>query len=194
MATVTGITAAKALEILGQSVTSGFINGSGHLILVRDNNETIDAGDFTAIVTDVMNDAVATQVAAQDIPAQVNTAVEAGIYDAMAGTIIAKGDISGAVSLSSVAINDLVNATVTGKLVGNITINSADFPAAPKPGTQFAFRMTQDAIGGRTLTLTSIKKSNGILTLSTAPNAVDMIMFMFDGTNWYAGAMGLNFS
>lgn len=194
MASVTGITAAKALEILGKSVVSGTINGFGHLILSRDNGQTIDAGDFTAIVSGIMDDSVAAEIAAQDIPGQVNAAVETGIYSAMAGTIIAKGDISGAVSLSTVDTNDLVNAVVTGKLVGNITINSADFPAAPKPGTQFAFRLTQDATGGRTMTLTGIKRSNGILALSTAPNAIDMIMFMFDGTNWYAGAMGMNFS
>lgn len=189
MASVTGITAAKALEILGMSVVSGTINGSGHLILTRDNGQTIDAGDFTTIVTDIMEAQVAAQIAT-DLP----PAVEAGIYDAMAGSVFVKGDITGAVSFVGITANDLVNATLTGKLVGNITINSADFPASPKPGTQFAFRMTQDAVGGRTLTLTGIKKSNGILALSTAANAIDVISFYYDGTFWYAGAMGLSFS
>lgn len=189
MASVTGITAAKALDILGQSVVSGSINEFGHLILARSNGVLIDAGDFTTIVSDIMEAEVTTQVAAAVPPA-----VEAGIYDAMAGTVFAKGDISGAVSFAGITANELVNATITGRLIGNITINSADFPASPKPGTQFAFRMTQDATGGRTLTLTGVKKSNGILTLSTAANAIDMIMFMYDGTYWYAGAMGLSFS
>lgn len=49
MATVTGITAAKALEILGESVVSGEINVSGHLILHRENGSSFDAGDVTLI-------------------------------------------------------------------------------------------------------------------------------------------------
>lgn len=190
MATVTGITAAKALEILGMSVTSGFINGSGHLILVRDNDETIDAGDFTAIVTDIMDAAVAAEVAAQDIPQQVK--------NAMAGTVFAAGNITGTFdfdTISGVTADTLVNAVITATATGNFTIDAATaFPAAPKAGTQFAFRIKQDATGGRTMTLTGIKKSQGILPLSTGPNATDIIVFFYDGTSWYAGAMGMNFS
>jgi hypothetical protein len=193
VATVTGITAAKALEILGQSVTSGFINGTGHLILVRDNDETIDAGDFTAIVTDIMDDAVAAQVTAQNIPGQVSTAVK----NAMAGTLFNLGNISGALEFDAAGAtaDTLVNAIFTATLTGNLTIDAANaFPAAPKAGTQFAFRIKQDATGGRTLTLTGIKKSNGVLTLTTTANATDVIVFFYDGTSWYAGAMGLAFS
>ena len=53
MASFTGITAAKADAILGQSVVSGYINPSGHLILTRSDGSTIDAGDFTGIVTGI---------------------------------------------------------------------------------------------------------------------------------------------
>lgn len=172
------------------SVTSGFINEAGHLILVRDSGATIDAGDFTDIVSDLMVAEVTAQIAAADIPAQVNTSVNA----ALAGNVFAKGNISGAVSFAGITKDTLVNATITATLIGNITIDAANFPATPKPGTQFAFRMTQDVTGSRTLTLTGIKKSMGVLTLSTAPGAIDMIVFMYDGTNWYAGAMGLAFA
>lgn len=194
MASVTGITAAKALEILGESVTSGFINGSGHLILVRDNSETIDAGDFTAIVTGIMDDAVAAEIAAQNIPGQVDTKVKA----AMAGTLFNLGStVTGAVEFDAAGAtaDTLVNAIFTATLTGNITIDAATaFPAAPKAGTQFAFRVKQDAVGGRTMTLTGIKRSMGTLTLSTAANATDVIVFFYDGSSWYAGAMGMNFS
>lgn len=181
MASVTGITAAKALEILGESVVSGVINGFGHLILTRDNGETIDAGDFSA--------AIATSVASE-VAAEVGPAVNAQAV----GTVFAKGDISGAVSFAGITNVTLVNATITARLIGNITIDAANFPATPKPGTQFAMRLTQDGTGSRTLTLTGIKKSQGVLTLSTAANAIDIITFYYDGTNWYAGAMGLAFS
>lgn len=191
MASVTGITAAKALEILGQSVTAGAINGSGHLILSRDNGQTIDAGDFTGIVTDIMDDAVAAQVTAANIPGQVSTAVN----NAMAGTKYAKGNITGAIDFLESTANSLVNAIFTATLVGNITIDAATaFPANPKPGTQFAFRVKQDGTGNRTMTLTGIKRSMGVLSLSTAAGATDVIVFFYDGTDWYAGAMGLNFS
>jgi hypothetical protein len=186
VASITGITADKALDILGQSVVSGVVNGSGHLILTRDNGETIDAGDFTTIVSGILDDTVTAEVTAQMPPA---------VATAVAGTKFAKANITGAINFSEATANTLVNALFTATLTGNITIDaSTAFPVSPKAGTQFAFRMTQDATGGRTLTLTGIKKSYGILDLSTAPNAVDIIVFMYDGTSWYAGPMGLAFS
>lgn len=182
MASVTVTTAAQADAILGKSVVSGTINGSGHLILTRQNGETFDAGDFSGILTDIAEDAVS---------ALVGPAVAA----VAAGTLFPKGDISGTVNFTEANANTLVNAMFTAKLVGNVTINSSTaFPTGPKPGTQFAVRFTQDATGGRTLTLTGIKKSFGILDLSTPANSIDIVVFMFDGTNWYAGLMGAAFA
>lgn len=190
MATVTGITAEKALEILGQSVVSAVINESGHLIMTRDNGSSFDAGDFTAIVTDVMDDAVAAQVAAQ-APALITTEVA----NKVSGTVFAKGDQSGDLSFAGITNETLVNATITCKAVGNLNIDVADFPASPKPGTQFAVRIQQDAVGGRTLTLVGgIKKSLGVLSLSTGANKIDIVSFYYDGTFWYAGMMGVDFS
>lgn len=189
MATVTGITAEQALFILGQSVVAGAINGSGHLILTRDNGSTIDAGDFTAIVTDIMDDAVAAQVASQAPPL-----IATATVNALIGTVFAKGNVSGAFSFSGITNATLVNATITATLTGNLTIDIANLPATPKIGTQFIMRLVQDATGSRLLTLTGFKKSQGVLTLSTAPAAIDLISFFYDGTYWYAGAMGLAFA
>lgn len=47
MATVTGMTAEKMLELAGEEIVSGQINGSGHLILTRRNGQTHDAGAAT---------------------------------------------------------------------------------------------------------------------------------------------------
>lgn len=44
MATVTGLTAARMLEIEGMSVVDGEIDGSGHLILTKHDGTTVDAG------------------------------------------------------------------------------------------------------------------------------------------------------
>lgn len=191
MATVTGITAAKALEILGKSVVSGAVNTtSGHLILTRDNGQTIDAGDFTAIVSDILDDRVAAAITAQDIPQQVRNAQAGTIFD-LGTAVTGAVDFDGAGATADTLVNAVFKATLTG----NITIDAATaFPASPKAGTQFAFRIKQDATGGRTMTLTGIKRSNGVLTLSTAANATDVIVFFYDGGQWYAGPMGMNFS
>lgn len=44
MATVTGITQAKATAIENASIVDGDVNGSGHLILTKHDGSTIDAG------------------------------------------------------------------------------------------------------------------------------------------------------
>lgn len=182
MATVTGITYAKATEILGQSVVSGVVNSStGHLILTRQNGTTFDAGDFNSIVEDIQAAAVA-------------AAVDAAVPSAVAGDLFALGNISGTLTMpGGVNSDSLVNALFTATLTGNVTFASSALPGSPRPGTQFAMRLTQDATGGRTLTLTGFKKSQGVLTLTTAANAIDILVFMYDGTQWFAGLMGVDF-
>lgn len=44
MATITGLTADRMLEIEGQSIVDGTIDGAGHLILTKFDGTTIDAG------------------------------------------------------------------------------------------------------------------------------------------------------
>lgn len=46
MATVTGLTAERMMEIEGASVVSGEIDGANHLILTRFDGTTIDAGEL----------------------------------------------------------------------------------------------------------------------------------------------------
>ena len=168
MAIVNGITAEAAQDILDQTIESAEISGSS-LVFTRHDGSSFSAGDFSS-------------------------AVETPIAEAVAGSLTALGNISGAVSFGSLTPNDMVNRIFTATLTGNISINSSSFPTPALPGTQFAMRFTQDGTGGRTLTLTGIKRSQGVLALSTAAGAIDIIMFMYDGTNWYAGAMGVAFS
>jgi hypothetical protein len=44
MATVTALTAARALEVEDATIVSASIDGSGHLILTRFDTTTVDAG------------------------------------------------------------------------------------------------------------------------------------------------------
>lgn len=178
MASFTGLSADKAEDILDQSVVSAVINGSGHLIFTRHDGSTIDAGDFTGIVTSIFNSTV-------------TAAVAAAVPNYVAGTVVNKGNVSGTyVPSGDLNSATAINALVTMTATGNIAIAAADMPVAPKPNTQFAIRITQDGTGGRTITLTGIKKSQGVLQLTPTANAVDILVFFFDGTTWFAGMMG----
>jgi hypothetical protein len=180
MAAFTGIEATKADEILDQSVVSGEINEFGHLILTRHDGSEIDAGDFTGIVTGILN-------------AEVSAAVATAVPNAIAGTVVNKGNVSGSITFAEFNSTNILNAMIRLVATGNITINAANLPAAPRPNTQFAVKVKQDATGGRTVTFTGFKKSQGVLVPTTTPNAEDIFMFLYDGTGWYAGAMGVDF-
>lgn len=180
MATVTGITKAKADEVLGMSVVSGTINGSGHLILTRANGQQIDAGDFTGIVTGILSQEVSEEVAA-------------AVPNAVAGTTVNKGNVTGAITFTEFNNTNLVNAMIRLVATGNLTINTTSLPSNPKPNTQFAIKIQQDATGGRTITFTGFKKSAGSVQLTPAPNAIDILVFLYDGAQWYVGLMGVDF-
>lgn len=58
MATVTGITAAKANEILGNSVTSAELDEDGNLVFTRYNGSEVNAGNFNDVVNELVLAAV----------------------------------------------------------------------------------------------------------------------------------------
>lgn len=180
MAEFTGITAAHADEILGQSVVSGVVNSSGHLILTRDNGSTIDAGDFTQIVSDILDDRVA-------------AALDTRLPAAIAGTTVAKGTVTGVLALPELNVDNILNAMVKVTLGGAVTLDVSALPTGIRTNTQFILRLQQDATGGRTFTVTGFKKSMGSLPITTTPNAIDMVVFVYDGTNWLVGLMGSDF-
>lgn len=45
---------------IGSMVVSAAVNGSGHLILTRENESTFDAGDFSTAITNLINDVLET--------------------------------------------------------------------------------------------------------------------------------------
>jgi len=104
-----------------------------------------------------------------------------------------KGNLTGVVTFPTLNNVNIVNALVKCIAVGNISIDVGALPSSPKPNTQFAFKIQQDSTGSRLLTLTGFKRSQGTLVLTTTPNAIDILVFLFDGTNWYAGLMGVDF-
>jgi len=189
VAGIVTLTKAAALAILNQSVVSGTVNGAGHLILTKKDGSTIDGGDFTAIVTGIFQSTV-------------DAAVATAVFNSVSGTLFDRGNTAGALDFKSMPAGrgpaptnvTLVNSLWNIYMTGNITVDAATaFPAGVKAGTQFAVKFIQDATGGRTLTLTGFKKSQGVLALTSAPNAVDMVAFIYDGTSWYAAMMGDDF-
>ena len=79
-----------------------------------------------------------------------------------------------------------LNASVT--LGGSRTLGFSNTPAAGAYGTLV---VKQDATGGRTLTLPSVankvlgSSSTTTIGLSTTANAIDIVNFYFDGTNYF---------
>ena len=79
-----------------------------------------------------------------------------------------------------------LNASVT--LAGNRTLS---FSTAPPTGAYGTLVVKQDATGGRTLALPSVankilgSSSTTTIGLSTAANAIDIVNFYFDGTNYF---------
>lgn len=198
MATINGMTAEKMQEVLDSTIESATISGSS-LTFTRADGSTFSAGNFNtyinAQITPAIDAAMAdVTTALGTIPGQVSTAVASAVPTAVAGGVTAKGNVTGNVTFTPLTAAQMVNRIITATLTGNITIDKANFPSSPIPGTQFAMVLKQDATGNRTLTLVNILKSQGVLTLSTAANARDVIMFFYDGTDWYAGAMGVAFS
>lgn len=51
MATVTGLTAARMLEIEAAAIVAAQVNGSGHLILTTYSGDIFDAGDVSSTQT-----------------------------------------------------------------------------------------------------------------------------------------------
>lgn len=179
MATINGMTAEAMQAILDQTIASVAIIGD-NMVFTKHDSSTFSV-DFATFI-------------GADVDAKIADALTDTVLPAITGGLTAKGNITGAVTFAGITKDNLPNRMFTGTLTGNITIAASALPADAYPGTQFAFRMTQDAMGSRLLTLTNIKVSQGVLALSATPGAIDIIVFMFDGTNWYAGAMGLAFS
>lgn len=175
MATINGMTAERMQEILDGTIETATIVGAT-LVFHKVDGSTFSAGDFQVYIDDKVDAAVSTEVAS-----------------ALSGGLTAKGNVSGAIAFAETAAQ-IVNRVYTATLIGNISIDVAALPASPMPGTQFAMVLKQDGTGNRLLTLTNIKRSQGVLVLSTAANSTDIIMFMYDGSSWYAGPMGLKFS
>lgn len=87
--------------------------------------------------------------------------------------------------VGGVSLTNVAPVTIRATLTGNVTLS------LPSPSSSSAFTitlvLTQDATGGRTLTLPAgVKRSYGIAPLlSSAASAVDLLHLLWDGAAWW---------
>jgi hypothetical protein len=86
---------------------------------------------------------------------------------------------------------DTIDWKVGNKQKSTLTGNCVYTFTAPNGPCNVLLKVVQDATGGRTVTWpASVKWSEGVAPyLSTVANAVDIISFYFDGTNYYGALL-----
>lgn len=103
--------------------------------------------------------------------------------------LVAAGNLGATYTLDFAGDSDVL---VTAKMTANLTLSLANVTA----GAVATFELTQDATGGRTLTLPAgTKRPGGTLALTTTANALNVVqVWSPDGTALRAVLVGANFS
>lgn len=107
---------------------------------------------------------------------------------------VAEGDTKVVKGLSwagNVSLPDVLSGVYHVLLTGNVVLS------LPLPASTTAFtvtlELTQDATGGRTLTVPGVVAAYGVPPmLSTAANALDELHLMWDGVRWKVRVAGLS--
>jgi hypothetical protein len=166
----------------GQQALSTNSTGSNNTAIGNQANVSVDGlSNSTAIGNGATVSASNTIQLGNSSVTAVNTsgAVTAPIYASTPQTLTDGSPISWNPALG-------LNAGVT--LAGNRTLN---FSTVPPTGAYGTLVVKQDGTGGRTLTLPSVtnkilgSSSTTTIGLSSAANAIDIVNFYFDGTNYF---------
>lgn len=97
--------------------------------------------------------------------------------------VTAMGNQTGSITVA--AKQGLVTMTATGNLTIALT-------AGDQAGDRLVLMITQDATGSRTYTAGTLMKLAGGAATGSGASKVDVIAFMFDGTNWREVGRALN--
>ena len=166
----------------GQQSLSTNSTGSNNTAIGNQSDVTVDGlSNTTAIGYNAKVSTSNTIQLGNTSVTSVNTsgAVTAPIYASTPQTLTDAATISWVPSQG-------LNANVT--LAGNRTLS---FSTPPTSGAYGTLVVKQDATGGRTLTLPSVankvlgSSSTTTIGLSTTANAIDIVNFYFDGTNYF---------
>jgi hypothetical protein len=210
MAIVTGLTAEKMQEISDASVVTGAVNGTtGHLHLTTSGGTDIDAGNVVGPTGATgATGADGTTLSIDQIASAHVTAADWSNNShkiTSVGTGSSSGDAAnvGQVCLSdgrkfTKAVTTAVSALTFGSSIPVDASLANDFrltltastgtlanPTNLEDGDRFIVWVKQDATGSRTLAYGTNYKFTTALpqpTLSTAANAVDLLMFVYNST------------
>jgi hypothetical protein len=176
----TGVTGTLAVGNggTGASTLTGYVKGTGTTAMTASSNIPVaDVTGAAPLASPTFTGTVTTSTI--NTGALSATSVNTPIYASTPQTLTDAATISWNPTLG-------LNANVT--LAGDRTLSFTSTPAAGSYGTLV---VTQDATGGRTLTLPSTankvlgSSSTTTITLSTTANAKDILNFYYDGTNCY---------
>jgi hypothetical protein len=220
MATVTGYTADAMDTIADATIVGATVDGSGHLILTTQDGATIDAGlvkgdtgatgatgpagsslDLAAITTANPTvsawgnngkkiQSIADGATATDVMSYGQGVKKAG--DTLTGALSPK------VQTLTFGTSIAVDASLANQFRLTLTASTGTLanPTNPTDGQSIVVSVKQDATGGRTMafgTAYSFSTSLPSPTLSTAANAKDRLVFIYDGNSskWdFAGFIG----
>jgi hypothetical protein len=108
------------------------------------------------------------------------------IYDGISWGFVAANRVQ---SLAIIGVNSIWNCNLGLNASINLTTNVILDLQNVIPGYVGFLVIKQDGTGNRTITLPAQSKVGGngagIITLSTAPNSIDILKFYYDGTNYY---------
>ena len=194
---ITGITIGQGATTNGQS---GIAIGTG---AINSGTDCISIGTGATTGTNIKSIAIGagTNASAANAVA-IGTGAQSTVANTIVlGTAVYTTSIPGITNAANITLNEY-QETVTSFINTGAAI-TPDFNAATifqyTADQSFTFNgflnavagknatviIKQDAIGGRTMTST-MAFSGGLKTLSTAPNAVDIIYVFYSGTTYYA--------
>lgn len=213
MATITGLTADAMQAIVDETVASGTVNGSGHLILTLHDGSTIDAGNVKGPQGDTGPagaDGADGTTASLDAIAVANptagnvamnshklTGLSAGSangdsvrYEQVmlkTGGVFTGAVAEAAVSLT-LAATILVDASLGNTFRVTLTNSTSTLgaPSNPTDNQKIIVEVKQDATGSRTLAYNSAYEfttQNPSPTLTTTANKVDELIFIYNSTS-----------
>ena len=197
--------AAQAARVGAESARADAVTARGQAEVARQGAETalaevpsavegaldtqVQAAQSSATSAGVARDQAQTAAGqAHESAEDASESADAALQHAQAGAFLLdqRGSVSGTLDLSGVTTQNIVHARLTGNL-------KVLLPSSPVVGQTITLELQQDATGGRTLTLPNAVASFGVpITLSTAANALNEVMCLYDGVRWKARVGGLS--
>lgn len=183
-------TGAETVFTAGGEVNTGANVGGGAGVFRDKTGVTLNFRSLVAGASMLVTQAADTiSIALSSLTATLNAANQAltGIKTATFNGEVDNGNVSGAATITW-ANGQRQRATLVG-------VTTFTFSAPPGPGN-FMLKIVQDATGGRTVTWpASVRWPNGTAPAvsSGGPNAIHIIAFYYDGTNYY-GVGSLSFA